>query len=167
MFNHWALITFVQYWSAAFLYTMIIMSNSLLVSTEEWCRQWFSPASIIIQHCFPFPSPWPFLFPHFHAPAGCSPSCLPADTCRSPAAPVPHACGCPWDPFPKQRVLLPPPPLSSLLFYRWLSVNITLEKDCLWDNEVKKRLGKTQVGRAVVCGLKAFFPPSSHPFLAE
>lgn len=35
MFNHWALITLVQYWSAAFLYTMIRMSNSLLVNTEE------------------------------------------------------------------------------------------------------------------------------------
>lgn len=51
MFNHWALITLVQYWSAAFLYTVIRMSNSLLVNTKEWegedselaqCRSWYS-----------------------------------------------------------------------------------------------------------------------------
>lgn len=35
MFNHWSLTTLGQYWSAAFLFAVIRMSNSFLVNTKE------------------------------------------------------------------------------------------------------------------------------------
>lgn len=47
----------------------------------------------------------------------------------------------------------------------WTSY-LKMKNDCLWDNSVKKKPGKTQIGRAVVCGLKAVFYPFLPPTLS-
>lgn len=92
------------------------------------------------------------------------------DECPSPSSQRCWCCwGCPHSYFPEQPAVSPSPPHTGFLCSprSWrLPVNITLGNDCLQDNSVKKRLGKTQVGRTAVRGLKALSPPPLPPTLS-
>lgn len=89
--------------------------------------------------------------------------------------PPSQGCWCCWDcpvsHFPEEPVISSFSTLQAhtgFLFHGsvlWTS-HLKMKNDCLWDNSVKKKPGKTQIGRAVVCRLKAVFYPLLPPTLS-
>ena len=197
MFNHWALITLVQYLSAAFLYMMIRTSNSLLVNTEEWegkdgelaqSWSWYSFADTLmfldsIRQRYPLFFPPPLLQSLFFFLFSCSRQAVILPFCgwsgyrQGPQFPFSGLLRLPMVSFSQGARHFSSSSSSSrhtrsTAGFPWspvlwgLPVNVLPEhapqNNCWRDYSVKKRLGKTQVGRAAVSGLKAFFP---QPFL--